>query len=98
MTVYENECCDCATGAFPCLGDSCPNRRVPHYLCDGCGVEDTLYRYNGEVLCMDCIESTSTEYGECGGCGEIGALIEVDEEVMCKYCAMSELEEYDGEF
>lgn len=98
MTVYENECCDCATGAFPCLGDSCPNRRVPHYLCGGCGVEDTLYRYNGEVLCMDCIESTSTEYGECGGCGEIGALIEVDGEVMCKYCAMSELEKYDGEF
>lgn len=98
MTVYENNCCDCATIGYPCLGNSCPLRNVPRYLCDGCGVEDTLYRYNGEVLCMDCIASSATEYGECDCCGEYGALIDVDGEVMCKSCAMSELEEYDGEF
>lgn len=98
MTVYENECCDCATGAFPCMGNSCPMRNVPHYLCDRCKTEDTLYKYDDEVLCIDCIFSGSTEYGECDSCGETEALVEVNGERLCKYCARTELEIYDGEF
>lgn len=60
MIKYENECCDCATGAYPCLGNSCPNINVPHYYCDECGVEcneiEHLYCYDGEELCLDCIK------------------------------------------
>lgn len=98
MTVYKNECRDCATGAYPCLGSSCPNRNVPHEICDCCQQEERLYRYDGEILCMDCIFSASSEYGECNICGEYGALIAVNGEMLCIECASEELEEYDGEF
>ena len=55
---YEDECCDCATESYPCLGSSCPNRSVPHYDCDECAEEfepDELYDYNGEMLCAECL-------------------------------------------
>lgn len=55
MIRYENECCDCATGAYPCMGNQCPNLHVPHYYCDECGEEDTLYEYDGRELCADCL-------------------------------------------
>ena len=56
MLVYTNECCDCATPGYPCLGSNCPNRRVPHYYCDECEDEVTLYKFDGKELCIDCIE------------------------------------------
>lgn len=56
MVKYENECCDCAVPAYPCMGNACPNRKVPHYYCDSCGDETKLYRYDGEELCLNCIE------------------------------------------
>lgn len=55
---YEDECCDCATESYPCLGSSCSNRAVPHYDCDSCGEElnsDELYDYEGEMLCSKCL-------------------------------------------
>ena len=55
---YEDECCDCATESYPCIGSSCPNRSVPHYDCDDCKNEfepDELYDYNGEILCAECL-------------------------------------------
>ena len=52
---YENECCDCAVPGYPCMGSSCPNRNVPHYFCDKCGGETTLYEKDGEQLCADCV-------------------------------------------
>ena len=57
MVVYENECCGCAVPAYPCLGDRCPRRRVPHYYCDNkeCRAEETLYEYEGEQLCAECL-------------------------------------------
>ena len=56
MITYENECCGCATPAYPCMGDACPNRNVPHLYCDRCKEEvDTLYEYEGEQVCIDCI-------------------------------------------
>ena len=56
MITYENECCGCATPAYPCMGDACPNRNVPHLYCDRCKEEaDTLYEYEGEQVCVDCI-------------------------------------------
>ena len=55
MVVVENECCDCATGAYPCLGSSCPRRHVEHFYCDKCGYEDKLYEYDGKELCAECL-------------------------------------------
>ena len=56
MRKYENECCGCATPAYPCLGSSCPNRNVLHLYCDKCEEEKTLFHYDGKELCIDCIE------------------------------------------
>ena len=33
MVKYEDECLHCDT---VCIGDGCPNRRVPHCYCDKC--------------------------------------------------------------
>ena len=57
MVIYENECCDCAVPGYPCLGNSCPNRHVKHYYCNGCRDDvEKLYRFDGEELCLDCVE------------------------------------------
>ena len=53
MKTVENECVDCG---LPCLGDICPNRNVEHFYCDSCGDETTLFHYEGEELCIGCIE------------------------------------------
>lgn len=50
----ENECVDCDP-ALGCLGDSCPYKNVPRFYCDKCGYEETLYEYDGEELCLECI-------------------------------------------
>ena len=57
MTEITDECCDCATPAYPCMGESCPNRHVKHYICDDCKEEvDTLYEYdNSKQLCSECL-------------------------------------------
>lgn len=55
MKVIKNECCDCAVPDYPCIGDRCPNRNVVHYHCDECEIEGTLYHYDGEHLCADCL-------------------------------------------
>lgn len=39
MIEYKDECCGCAAPGYPCLGNSCSNRHVPHYYCDICGKE-----------------------------------------------------------
>ena len=53
MKRYENECVDCG---LPCMGSACPKRKVPHFYCDKCGDETTLYEYDGHELCIDCIQ------------------------------------------
>lgn len=36
--------------------EGCPLRHAKHYYCDDCGDEvDTLYRFEGEELCGDCV-------------------------------------------
>ena len=55
MTQFKHECCDCATGAYPCQGSSCTQGTM-HYYCDACGEEtETLYQFEGEELCADCV-------------------------------------------
>ena len=52
MLVYKNECCNCATPGYPCLGSMCPNRNVPVHVCDECGREiDEIFRFDGAELC-----------------------------------------------
>ena len=55
MIRYENECCDCAVQGYPCKGDLCKNRNVPHLYCDDCKEEqEELYELDGKELCDDC--------------------------------------------
>lgn len=62
MITRENRCCDCG---LPCLGSDCPNKNVLVKYCDCCGCEvDTLYHYNGEHYCMDCIVDDLKEVEE----------------------------------
>jgi hypothetical protein len=57
MRRYENDCCECATDNYRCLGYHCPRRRVEHFYCDACGDESKLYFYDGKELCISCVES-----------------------------------------
>lgn len=53
--VYKDECVSCG---LPCLGNTCPNRNVPHYYCDKCKYEyetDELYVTDDGDLCLDCL-------------------------------------------
>ena len=60
MKRIENDCCDCATESYPCLGNSCSKRNVEHYYCDECGDETKLYEFEDKELCIDCIEKLLT--------------------------------------
>lgn len=55
MRKIENDCCDCAVPGYPCRGEHCSRRRVPHFYCDSCGEEALLYHYEGEELCEGCL-------------------------------------------
>lgn len=52
MRLIENECVACGK---PCV-DYCKYREVTRYYCDDCGEEKQLYAFDGEELCLDCIE------------------------------------------
>ena len=53
MITYENQCAGCD---IPCIGAACSYRNVPCFYCDECGYEATLYHFDGEQLCLDCIK------------------------------------------
>lgn len=56
MKRYENDCCDCTAAGYPCIGSSCPRRKVPHYYCDECDEEiRPLYTYDGREYCAECL-------------------------------------------
>ena len=61
MVKYENECVDCG---LPCIGITCPYRRVPHYYCDECKDETDIYEFDNEELCINCIEKRLDKVGE----------------------------------
>ena len=46
MKKVTNECVCCG---LPCLGESCPYRRVVRYYCDKCGREEKLYYYDEKI-------------------------------------------------
>lgn len=57
MERIENDCCDCATDYYRCRGEACPRRRVKHFFCDICGIEEKLYYFDGKQLCIECVEN-----------------------------------------
>ena len=56
MKRVFNECVGCTEMGLPCMGITCPCREVTRYYCDECGDEAELYYYDGQELCIDCIE------------------------------------------
>ena len=55
MIITENECVDCG---LPCLYESCPYWAVTRLYCDECDNEEhTLYWWDDQQLCLDCIEA-----------------------------------------
>ena len=59
MIKFENECCDCATESYPCMGSNCPNRNVKHLYCDVCKNDcETLYIEGSYELCEECLLKT----------------------------------------
>ena len=61
MVKIENHCCDCATPNYPCLGSSCPNRKVPVHYCDKCDPQCNfplidVYEVDGKELCEECLK------------------------------------------
>ena len=59
MLKYENQCCDCPIGCI-----DCGRKRVPVRYCDHCGEPDTLYYFDDEELCIECIKDRLDEVGE----------------------------------
>lgn len=53
MVKYENDCVDCG---LPCHGSACSLRRVPHFYCDECHEESDTFHFDGQELCLGCIE------------------------------------------
>ena len=64
MVRIENHCCNCATGAYPCLGSTCPRRRVEVHYCDKCGAEleeHEIHDCDLVELCDSCREEMEEE-------------------------------------
>lgn len=68
MEVVRNECVDCGQ---VCLGISCPNRKVTHFVCDNCGEDipdGELYEVNEIFLekhfCKDCVSKNLDAFQE----------------------------------
>lgn len=54
MLKYEDYCCGCANDTYPCMGNDCPRKHVPVYICDSCG-EEAVYRSGDEDFCYSCL-------------------------------------------
>lgn len=55
MKYVDNNCINCPSMGMPCMGDICNNKETVIFKCDNCGVSDTLYKFEGQELCIDCI-------------------------------------------
>jgi hypothetical protein len=55
MIKIENDCVCCD---IPCI--DCGRKRTPHYYCDKCKEETTIYEYEDGQYCIDCIKEKLT--------------------------------------
>lgn len=56
MVRHVNDCCNCSSDGYPCIGDSCPRRNALEVECDKCGhLVDELWDYGGQELCEECL-------------------------------------------
>lgn len=55
MKKIENECVGCTSIGLYCLGNTCPKRNIVRFYCDRCQEETTLYHYEDEEICQDCL-------------------------------------------
>lgn len=52
MLVYEDHCIEVCQSCQPTY---CKYLDVPKHICDKCGEQKTVYRWQGEEFCLDCI-------------------------------------------
>ncbi|MDE6501044.1 MAG: hypothetical protein K2L10_03065 [Ruminococcus sp.] len=90
MRKIEDDCVGC--DIYCC---DCGLQHAEHLYCDQCGYEDSLYRFNDEEICIDCIEKAMSgeemKYGICGNCGEKTDIY--SEYGLCQECFLESLEE-----
>lgn len=55
MKKIENDCVGCATYCI-----NCGRKRAVHYYCDNCLEEEKLFEFEGQELCISCIERKLT--------------------------------------
>lgn len=58
MVMERNECCGCASGGYPCMGDVCSKRHAKYLCCDHCREDcyDELYKVEGGWICASCVK------------------------------------------
>ena len=64
MRVIEDRCCDCAVGAYPCIGNACPLKNAEVVYCDKCGnefEEDCIIPVHGNDYCETCFNKIFEE-------------------------------------
>ena len=54
MKKVENECVGCD---WPCIYEACPYWAVKRFYCDECEEENQLYWWDGQQLCLGCVEA-----------------------------------------
>lgn len=54
---YEDTCVGCPSN-MGCIGNACPNKNVPIYVCDHCyeDIDGDIYEVDGEDLCEGCLK------------------------------------------
>lgn len=57
MIKYEDCCVGCPKD-LGCIGNSCPYKNVPVYICDCCHeeIDGSVYEVDSEHLCQTCLE------------------------------------------
>lgn len=58
MRISENDCCNCSSEGYRCMGDYCLLKNSYHYYCDCCKEEqlqEELYKYEDKELCINCL-------------------------------------------
>lgn len=92
MIKIQNDCVGC-----PIYCADCGAKHTPHFYCDRCVAEDTLYYFGDVELCRDCIEkifdAICTE-GVCENCGDDDMII--DDYRLCFNCLLESLEVVEG--